>query len=290
MKRHPKFKLMLEDESRLRPVFNFRMTRIGLFFAVFIFIALSLILSGLIIVSTPLKTLLPGYMKQSERSATQENILRLDSIQNHFNANQAFLQSVLRSLDTERIPEDSLIPALEAREMSSDSLLPASPLEKKFVSTMEERERYNLSVLAPLAAEGMMFSPACDSGVFTAASRNSQQADLLMVNEEVLRSVADGSILASFYSPGERGFVILIQHSKGFISRFEGTGSPMVEAGDNVLSGQMIALAPGADSKGRRIVRIRMWHNGLPLIPFDYIGSSSASTQTDDKYEAPRGR
>ena len=47
----------------------------------------------------------------------------------------------------------------------------------------------------------------------------------------------------------------------------------MVSAGDAVTGGQVIALAPSPRCKGKRYVEVMMWHNGLPLIPYEYIGN-----------------
>lgn len=292
MKRHPKYKLKLEDESKLSCIFDIRLTRFGVWAAGVLFFVVIFILAALFIMITPLKTLLPGYMKQHERAATEESILRLDSIQSVYESNQAYIDNVVRALDTERnVSKDSIPLAGETRELSSDSLLPASTLERKFVNAMEERERFNISVLAPLAAEGMVFSPISESGIFTAASKDNVRGEVVMVPDEPVLSISDGSVLASYYSASKKGYVILIQHAKGFVSRYEGTGNPMVSAGDAVLGGQMIALGPHPDAKGRRIAVIMMWHNGISLKPFDYVGNdASRSYSKDDNYEAPRGR
>lgn len=256
-----------------------------------LFLAVMFLFAGIFIIATPLKTLLPGYMKQQERTATEENILRLDSIQAVYETNQAYIENFVKALDTERIPNDSILMVGETRELSSDSLLPASPLERKFVNAMEERERFNISVLAPLAAEDMMFSPVAESGIFTIASKDSTRGEILIGGDEPVLSISDGSVLASYYSPAEKGYVILVQHAKGFVSSYEGTGNPMVSAGDMVLAGQMIALGPKPDAKGRRIVAVMMWHNGISLKPFEYIGSGAGhSYSKEDNYEAPRGR
>lgn len=291
MKRHPKYKLKLEDESHLSYVFNIKLTRFGMWAGGILVLLIMFVLAGIFIIATPLKTLLPGYMKQQERAASEENILRLDSIQAVYETNQAYIENIVRALDTERaVPKDSIALAGETRELSSDSLLPASPLERKFVNAMEERERFNISVLAPLAAEGMIFSPISETGVFTSASKDATRGEVVMVPDEPVLSISDGSVLASYYSAAEKGYVILIQHSKGFVSRYEGVGNPMVSAGDAVLGGQMIALGPRPDAKGRRIAVIMMWHNGILLKPFEYVGTDvNRNYSKEDTYEAPRG-
>lgn len=291
MKRHPKYRIRIEDESRLEDLADITLSPLSLWTAVVVALIVLIMISGAIVMVTPLRTLLPGYMKQSERSATEDNILRLDSIFGAYAQNQDYLDNILKAFDTDRTPTaDSLVMTANLREMSPDSLLPPSPLERKFVNAMEERERFNISVLAPLAADGMMFSPLSDSGIFSASSRTEEKGNVILPPDESVKSVADGSILASYYSAAEGGYVVIIQHAKGFVTRIARLGSPMVSAGDAVLAGQMLALGPNPDGKGRRYIEVMIWHNGLPLIPYDYIGNPESTIVKDAPFEAPRGK
>lgn len=291
MRRHPKYRIRIEDESRLENLADISLSPLSLLAAAGAALLILIIIGGAIVMVTPLRTLLPGYMKQSELSATEDNIMRLDSILGIYEQNQNYLDNILLAFDTDRKPiADSLIMTANLREMSPDSLLPPSPLERKFVNTMEERERFNISVLAPLAADGMMFFPVSDSGIFSSASRTEEKGYVIMPDEEAVKCVADGSILASYYSASGSGYVIIIQHAKGFVTRIARVGSPMVSAGDAVTGGQVIALGPSPDAKGKRYVEVMMWHNGLPLIPYEYIGNPESMIIKDAPFEAPRGR
>lgn len=291
MKRHPKYRIRIEDESRLEDLADITLSPLSLWTGAIVALVVLIMISGAIVMVTPIRTLLPGYMKQSERSATEDNILRLDSIFGAYAQNQDYLDNILKAFDTDRTPTaDSLVMTANLREMSPDSLLPPSPLERKFVNAMEERERFNISVLAPLAADGMMFSPLSDSSIFSASSRAEEKGNVIMPPDESVKSVADGSILASYYSAAEGGYVVIIQHAKGFVTRIARLGSPMVSVGDAVLAGQMLALGPKPDGKGRRYIEVMMWHNGLPLIPYDYIGNPESTILKDAPFEAPRGK
>lgn len=291
MKRHPKYRIRIEDESRLENLADISMSPLSLVSAIGAILLVFLLIAGVIVTVTPIRTLLPGYLKQSERSATEDNILRLDSILTVYHHNQEYLDNVLKAFNTNRIPAtDSIMMAAGLHEMSPDSLLPSSPLEQKFVNAMEERERFNISVLAPLAADGMMFSPLSDSGIFTAASRTEKKGIVIVPGDDAVKSVADGSILASYYSPAECGYVVIIQHSKGFVTRISHLGATMVSAGDSVIAGQVLSLGPTADSKGKHYLEVMMWHNGVPIVPYDYIGNPESSVAKDAPFEAPRGK
>ncbi len=290
MKRHPKYRIRIEDESHLESMADFSLSPYMLWGLGALAAILLLIIAGVIVSVTPIRTLLPGYLKQSERAATEDNLLRLDSVLWVYESNQTYIDNALRVLDTGRIPVDSATITSNITEFSPDSLIPASQIERKFVSTMEEREKYNISVLAPLAADGIMFSPVSDNSVYAAATRSAEKGEIILPPNEAVRCVADGTILATFYSPSENGYVAIIQHQKGFVTRCSRLGTPMVADGDVVQGGQILSLGPEADAKGKRFVEIMMWHNGHKLVPYEYIGNPESYVLKDPPFEAPRGR
>lgn len=292
MRRSRKYKITVEDESHLTEVATVRLTRAGIVGLAAGILAVMLVVAGMFVTLTPLRTLLPGYMKASQRSATEEGLMRLDSLMTAYEVNRAYIDNYLRVTDTGRQPGDSAAVVPSASELPPDSLMTPTVEERRFVSQMEERERFNISVLAPLAADAIMFSPVAAEGVFTADSRQSETGTVIVPPDESIQCVADGSVVALYSSAAERGTVIVIQHRGGFISSYGGVGTPLVGVGDNVNSGQAIALNPGPDSRGVRRVAVRMWHNGLAIVPYDYIGHPGGenAAATTEKFEAPRGR
>lgn len=248
------------------------------------------ILAGVTIAFTPLRTLLPGYMKESQRSATEEGLMRLDSLQAAYDANQAYIDNFMRVVDTDRNPADSASTSAPETRLTTDSLTGPSEEEQRFVSAMEERERYNISVLAPLAADGIMFVPVNETAIFTKETHNSDAAEILLPGEGGISAVADGSIVAVYYSHADRGYVLVAQHGRGFLSSYTHVGAPLVDVGDEVNAGQVIAMSPNPDSKGKRRITLRMWHNGLPIHPYDYARTTIETAQPAIPYEAPRGK
>lgn len=291
MRQQRKYKFTIEDETHLCEVASGRFTRIGFCAAAAGLFTAFLLCSGVIIWLTPLRTLLPGYLKESQRSATEEGLLRLDSLMEAFEVNNTYIENYLRVTDTERTPADSASVTPASRDLTSDSLMTASSAEQRFVSQMEERERFNISVLAPLAADGITFSPVTADGIFTSASRTEEEGEIIMPADESIQCAADGSVIALYHSIPDHGYVIVVQHPRGFASSYAGTGTPLVGIGDNVSSGQIIALSPSPDSKGVRKFRVRMWHNGLAIVPYDYLGPPNRDNNAEaESFEAPRGR
>lgn len=290
MSRFRKYKITVEDEAHLRQMMSYRAGLPGAIGITVAFMGLAILIAGLLIAFTPLRTLLPGYLKESQREASEEGLLRLDSITEKYMATQAYIDNFLRITDVNRTSGDSLELEPDTVELATDSLMTPTARERRFVSQMEERERFNISVLAPLAAEGLIFSPVAVDAVFAADSRETETPYIEMPRESVVQAAADGSVVALYHSPADKGYVILIQHGHGFLTAYFGTGMPLTAVGDNVSSGQAIALPPGADAKGRRGFTLRMWHNGLPVAPYGYVTPPERRSATQARYEAPRGK
>lgn len=285
-----RYKITIEDESHLTQIASRHFRVAVVCVVVLLLMCVMLVAAGAIIAYTPLRTLLPGYLKESQRTETEESLMRLDSLMAQYDMNKAYIDNFLKVIDTDRQPGDSVAMPDNLHELTPDSLMQPSEAEKKFVSQMEERERFNISVLAPLAAESMIFYPITGDGVFAKESATSKEGVILLPRDENVMCAADGSVLAKYYSPKDNGYVVVIQHNRGFVTSYSHVGTPMVETGEQVNAGQMIAMAPKPDSKGTRRFAVRMWHNGLPIVPFEYLGKSNSEANKEaPSYEAPRG-
>jgi len=271
MKKHSRYKITIEDESRLENLAEYSAT--SLRWAVFgIATALFLMISGaLTAFLTPVRNLLPGYLKESERTASEMQMLRLDSLRMAYEKNAAFLDNIMNVIKPAEYTADTVEMKM-ADPPTLDSILPTSGDEERFVAMMREREKYNISILAPLAAESLMFAPVNDESVFTDTSRKSLKGEVVMAKGSTVATIADGTVIAVSQTIRDGGSTIIIQHPKGFLSRISRLGTVLVEPGDIVTGGQIIALSNQGNARKGEIICIEMWRNGDRLVPYDYIG------------------
>lgn len=193
---------------------------------------------------TPMRRLLPGALKYDLRAQYIEVALKLDSLEQAARANDAYIANLVNLMRGEA-PE-APASAVEVPEARIDSLLAASEAEKAFVRRYEDEERFNLSVLAPIAAEGMVFtSPLPVQGIAAAAYRGT------------VVSVAVGTDGLS---------TVTVQHPNDFISVYSGLREVYVDKGRKVAGGQRLGSAPGRERPG-----FELWHGGSQLNPEDYI-------------------
>lgn len=265
--RNNKYGLIVSNESRLQKIVHWRFTPLQAVGIAALTLAAGFVISWLLLAYTPLRTLMPGYMQEASRAQTIEYILRLDSLQQSYNRNQAYLKNISVIFDTDREPEDSAKLVTNSNPLTTDSLLATSDQERKFVKMMEEREKYNISVLGPLAAENMVFQPVSDEAVISEGSRGASVAKVVLASSRPVCSIADGRVIDTEYSPRNGGYSVIVQHKRGFVSRISHLGEPLVEEGDNVSAGQIVALPQNANGRDNSYVTLEIWHNGTVLIP-----------------------
>ncbi len=278
MKTRSRYRLTIEDEGRLETIASHTTSPLRwMLWGLLAFFAV-MALGALVAFLTPLRQLLPGYMKESERTATQIQLLRLDSLRQEYETNALFINNLQEVLNPQLKYPDTIVASEISLPIISDSLLRPSAEESRFVALIKKKEKYNVSVLAPLAAESMMFSPLNDESVVTAASRKSPKAEIVMARNTPVAAIADGTVISVSQSLRDGGAVVLIQHPKGFLSRISRLGQVLVEAGDVVAGGQVIALTNRGNARNGESVYLEIWHNGNPLIPYDYIGDKTQHT------------
>lgn len=290
MKTRKRYKISVEDESRLENIASFSTSSTKwLLFAVAAF-CIAVFFGAAVVVFSPLRSLLPGYMKEAQRTATQIQLMRIDSLRDECEVKAAYLDNIISALNPQTARRDSSSLSFLNVPLTPDSLLPSSPEEERFVARMTEREKYNIAVMAPLAAETLMFSPLNGESVFSESTRSSRRGEIITAKGSPLTAIGDGRVIAVSQSMRDGGASVIIQHQKGFLSRCSRLGKVIVEPGDEVTGGQVIAFANTGNGRKGEIVYIEMWHNGLPLIPYEYIGGSGSLSKPQPVIDKDVGR
>lgn len=267
-----RFRLTLEDESRIENIFRFSVSSFKFLTAGVVFILLLMIIGALLMAFTPVKKILPGYLTKDERMEVEMQYLRLDSMLSVLEAKEIYLSSILNILN-DKSPSPSIIDKnAEASPYINDTLINISEEENLFLEQMREREKYDISVVAPLAAESLMFSPVSELSVISEKTKTSRLAEVILAKDATIDAIADGTVILITKEPGNSGNTLILQHSKGFVSKYGRLDDIIVEEGQKVNAGDVLAFQASRGAKLRSNITIEMWHNGNPLIPNEYIG------------------
>lgn len=278
MNLNKKYRITLEDESslerRIDVTAKFSWIIIGMIGIVILAGAFGIF----VLASTPMKNYLPGYLKESERTATEEQHIRLDSLAKVYEINEAYITSILNALNPSE--KENLRTRMDRKPvpLSLDSLISASEEEKKFMETIRERDKYNITYTSPAAAQTMMFGNVNKSAIISENSKNKYQAEMILPMGASVSTIAEGKVISIASSPkASGGYEVIIQHPKGFLSKTSRLSNLMVQPGDRVAAGQIIAGGTTLSGQKNNHVIFELWHDGDPLIPSRYINSGYSS-------------
>lgn len=266
-----RYKVIIEDETTLERKFNLSGRLLVLLGLLSGFLLLVVCVGIFFLAISPMKNLLPGYLKDSERTATEEQHLRLDSLLKVYEANQYYVDNLFKVLNPSDPDTTIFITPAPSTPLSADSLLPQSLEEKKFVEKIRERDKYRIQVPYP-SAEFLMFESLNPQAVISDESQDSYIADVIIPYGGAVSAVAEGKVISISSSAKKGGgFEVIIQHPNGFLSKSSRLGPLLISDGDRVTAGQIIAEPSSFRSSKGNLVSFELWHDGNKLIPARYL-------------------
>ncbi len=248
LKTRRRWRVEIINENTLARVWSMRLSEFKAWIACGALIAAIGSLIAVILIFTPIRSLLSGELPGDLRDRYTELALKLDSVSERARISEAYSANIVAIL-TDSVSEDDVRRRVETSVATTDSFITASEREKQFVQQFESRERFNLSVLSPIAAEGMIFEAptATDAGTGNVCA------------------IYRGTVIALDYGSNGLG-VIAIQHPNDFISVYSNLSDTYVEKGAKILAGQRI----GASTTDAPLL-FELWHSGTLLDTPKYI-------------------
>jgi murein DD-endopeptidase MepM/ murein hydrolase activator NlpD len=267
-----KYKLLFLNENTLEEVFSLRVSQWSGFWLMLTFIALLVALTSIVIINTPIRNYLPGYMDSEIRREMIVNALRTDSLEQSLQMQAQYIENTTAILKGESLP--AAMPPLDTVSVKVGSLEKSEEMEA-FVQNYEETERYNLNVLAPSASQSshlIFYRPVQGllSSPFNSAEKH-YGIDVAATPRSSVLAVQKGTVVhAGFDANG--GYVIQIQHTNGFLSIYKHNALLLKKQGDEVDAGEAIAIVgnTGTLSSGTHL-HFELWNNGKPVNPEEYI-------------------
>lgn len=259
-----RYRLTFTNENTFNTVWSVKLSRFRVWLLAIAALAAIVGVLALLFLGTPLSALLPGYLKPEERHNHVSNTLRIDSLQDVMDTRNLYMAN-LQAILTDGISPDSIRTA-DSLATVTDTLIATSKKEQAFTRAWEERERYNLSVVTPMAAKAMsFFKPA------TNAVADTTQATLLRLTvprKSNVTSIHSGLVIDQNYEPGQ-GYSLIIQHPNDFISRYSQMSDVFVRKGDRIKRGQAIGLS---STRPQTPLGVEIWHKGTAARPAQLLG------------------
>ncbi len=271
-----RYRLSLFNENSLNRIWTVKMGHKCLILLITVSL-LAVFSAGVMLISlTPLRTFLPGYLTGSERRHLLQVDARADSLARQLAIYDSYLGNV-SAIMTGDIAPDSMMTAAD-RSSVSDSLMVASlpdtlaltgggVAESEFVRMYSERENFILEDRQPLLAEAPLFVSPVKNAMVTAG--DNPVVPQIEVSEDVagVYAINRGTVVDQ-YLDGDKGYVVIIQHPDGYLSRYSGISRIYTRTGVAIDADSRIGQYRRNDKVP---LRFELRRDGQALRPLDYI-------------------
>ena len=246
-----KYKLTVINENTLEEVIGIHVSKLNGFSVLLAACTVIFLLAAIIIVFTPLRNYLPGYMNSEVRSQVVTNALKADSLVEALERQNRYIMNI-QDIFSGKVDVDTVQSIDSLTTIRTEELMNRSKEEDDFRRKYEERER----------AAAM------------AGTDDHTLPDLLFFRPTrgmVVKDFLDGTVMLVVQT-ADSGVLIQIQHEQNFISVYKHCGPSRKKEGDQVKGGEVIALA-GTSDEGKHVshVHFELWHDGTPIDPAKYV-------------------
>lgn len=272
-----KYRLTILNENKQEEnAHRFSISPLSVLTSLFFLFLMAVAVLYLIVVYTPVGSLLPGYINKRTKETLIRNTIRIDSITNEVAKQDRYIANIRAIMDG-KVTIDSLQDM--PQEITSDSFaIESSELEKEFAKEWEEREKYNLTSQATNISEIQslnLFRPT-QGEIVKAFDMNAGHygVDIAEIPGESIRAIHDGTVVMSDYTAND-GYTIVIQHRENMVSVYRNCHRLMRNVGDKVVKGEAIGIFNNKKENTTReknnFLHLELWHRGKPLDPNTYI-------------------
>ncbi|NQW37343.1 MAG: M23 family metallopeptidase [Flavobacteriales bacterium] len=270
-----KYRLVVLNEDSFEEQLSFKINRLN----VLVFGGLFSILLGsitlIIIAYSPLKEYIPGYSSTALKQKATHLVYKSDSLERALNVNNAYLETIRKvligKLDT--FPDFNKETVLNTKPpVANDKELNPSEIDSVFREQVELNDRYTLFNKATKSTKVVFFAPVLGSITQRFNIKEKHYAiDIAVKTGTPVKSAADGTIIFAEWT-AETGYVIIIEHTNGFLSVYKHNAIILKKQGDLVTSGEVIATVgnTGEFTSGPHL-HFELWNDGYPIDPSQFI-------------------
>lgn len=270
---HFKYRMSILNENTLEEIWKLR---VSMFHGIMLFVTMFFIIvviTSVIIISTPIRNYLPGYLDSEIRDQAIRAAIQIDSLEQQQTYQLAQIENI-KDIFEGKVQADSKNPVDTISISEDDQSLKSSKKEQEFRDQYEKEEIYNLS--STVSSENSpvdgvtFFRPA--KGVISSqfnAGVGKYGVEIALTNETVVATL-EGTVIFAGYDP-VMNYVIQLQHRNGFISIYENTSLLLKKVGDKVRTGEAIAVVNQGKEKTKNKLTFELWYKGNPVNPELYI-------------------
>lgn len=267
-----KYKLTIINENTLEEVVGIHVSKLNGFSVLLAACTVIFLLAAIILVFTPLRNYLPGYMNSEVRSQVVTNALKADSLVEALDRQNQYIMNI-QDIFSGKVSVYTVQSIDSLTTIRTNELMNRSKEEDDFRRKYEARQKAESAAEEDHKLPDLLFFRPTKGIVMKdfAPSRQHYGVDMAAAMDESIVAVMDGKVMM-VEQTADKGFLIQIQHEQNFISIYKHCGTPRKKEGDRVKGGEVIALA-GTEDEGKHVsyVHFELWHEGTPIDPAKYV-------------------
>jgi murein DD-endopeptidase MepM/ murein hydrolase activator NlpD len=240
------------------------------------------LLTGLLIVFTPVRELIPGYLDPNLKSDARELRSQVDTLEAVLKQQEEIIRSFAKIDNFELKQPSSFDDAPEytpdSNQSSRDFPKPEDPTAGSAVEAAST-EPHSLQeyMRKPRSREVMNLVPPVDGLITNKFNPSNPEdphygLDLVADESSLIKACADGVVIFSEFS-NTTGYVVGIAHTDyNLISFYKHNSRVFKKVGSHVFSGEAIAVIgnSGKNTSGPHL-HFELWYENSPVNPEDYI-------------------
>lgn len=244
---------------------------------IFILIGLFLVtVTATLIIATPIRYYLPGYLDVEIRNKSIQTSLKIDSLEQRLLLNDEYIKNI-RNVMEGTVPA-SLVTELDSskRILENNPKLAKSEIEGQFVSQYEDEAKYSLSVLQNNnnnPATVVFFNKPIKGAVIEKFDLENNKYGMIInvASSEPVIATSDGNIIYIGYDVDNK-IIVNIQHKNGYTSIYKGLTETSKKMGDAVKSGEAIGtIKVDSNSNKDNLFEFQLWNKGTAINPEQFI-------------------
>jgi len=272
-----KFRVVAINNETFEEKWSYNLSTLNLV-TIFSFIGMLLIITTfLLVVLTPLKEYIPGYLSGDIKEAAFENDQRVEKTQQEIRHYKTYTKNLATILNGGIVEDSSSINDKEGKPIDPNKIKIKPSLEDSLLrDKIESSEKFDIPISSNktnINLRGIFFFNPLHGEV--SRSFNSKEehygVDIVAPDNEAVKSILEGTVVFASWTSDE-GHVIHVQHNNDLISIYKHNSVLLKKTGDVVEAGEPIGIVgnTGELTDGPHL-HFELWSKGKPLDPETYL-------------------
>ncbi len=267
-----KYRFVVLNEDTFEERFSFKLNRLNAFVFGSLFSVFLIALTTFIIAVTPLKEYLQGYSSTELKKEATTLVYKMDSLKQVLSVNDLYIKNIQQVLKGEikrvKFNKDSVLHQIRIDQID----FAPSAVDSAFREEVEKEDRFSVFEQAKKNTDIVFTAPIKGEITEEYNVKDKHYAiDIAVDKDTPVKAVADGVVVFTGFT-ADTGYVVILEHSQGFISVYKHNASIFKKQGELVKTGEVIASAgsTGTLSTGAHL-HFELWDDGYPVNPSNYI-------------------